>query len=150
LDRTIFVEAGAGTGKTRSLIERAVRLLATGRATAPSLAAITFTEAAAAELRDRLRGALEEAAADEALEAIERQRCYEALGDLDSAAVETIHAFCRRLLAAYPLEAGLPPGFDLVTDTEAEAAFREQWNAWFDDYLDRADRDEEVARPLLR
>jgi ATP-dependent helicase/nuclease subunit A len=58
LDRTLFVEAGAGTGKTQSLVNRIVRLLATGRVRATNMAAITFTEAAASELRDRVRGAL--------------------------------------------------------------------------------------------
>ncbi len=150
LDRTLFVEAGAGTGKTRSLVERVVRLLATGRATAPGVAAITFTEAAAAELRDRLRGALEVLVADEEADPAERERCEQALTDLDSAAVETIHAFCRRLLSAFPLEAGLPPGFELVTGPEADAEFGEQWDAWFAAYLERAARDEVVATPLLR
>ena len=55
LDTTLFVEAGAGTGKTRELIERIVRLVASGRAELRQIAAITFTEAAAAELRDRVR-----------------------------------------------------------------------------------------------
>ena len=65
LHRNLFVEAGAGTGKTRVLVDRVVRLVATGTVREiGNLVAITFTEAAAAELRDRVRRALEVAAID--------------------------------------------------------------------------------------
>ena len=66
LDETLFVEASAGTGKTTSLVERMVNLVVTGRTTLDRIAAITFTEAAAAELRDRVRQRLEEVAVDPA------------------------------------------------------------------------------------
>jgi ATP-dependent helicase/nuclease subunit A len=62
LDETLFVEAGAGTGKTSALVGRIVALAATG-VPMRQIAAITFTEAAASELRDRVRAELEEAAA---------------------------------------------------------------------------------------
>ena len=65
LDTSFFVEAGAGTGKTTAMVERISALIATGRARAESIAAITFTEAAAGELRARVRDALESAAGDE-------------------------------------------------------------------------------------
>ena len=64
LDRTFFVEAGAGTGKTTMLVGRIVNLVATA-ACDGDLAAITFTEAAAAELRDRVREGLERAALEQ-------------------------------------------------------------------------------------
>ena len=53
LDETLFVEAGAGTGKTTSLVDRVYGLVLSGRTTLDNIAAITFTEAAAAELRER-------------------------------------------------------------------------------------------------
>src|SRR5688572_31114126 len=58
LDETLFVEAGAGTGKTRALVDRYVALVLDGRSV-ERIIAITFTEKAAAELRDRVRGELE-------------------------------------------------------------------------------------------
>src|SRR5688572_17615543 len=58
LDETLFVEAGAGTGKTRALVDRYVALVIAGRSV-ERIIAITFTEKAAAELRDRVRGELE-------------------------------------------------------------------------------------------
>ncbi|MCH7728978.1 MAG: UvrD-helicase domain-containing protein [Planctomycetes bacterium] len=80
----------------------------------------------------------------------ERARCEEALGDLDGAAVETIHAFCRRLLATHPLQAGLPPAFDLLDGTEADALFGDQWDEWFAELLNRANTDADIGLPLLR
>src|SRR4051812_22137411 len=58
LHETLFVEAGAGTGKTHELVERILNLIAGGISLA-TIAAITFTEAAAAELRDRIRESVE-------------------------------------------------------------------------------------------
>ncbi|HXI02384.1 MAG TPA: UvrD-helicase domain-containing protein, partial [Candidatus Saccharimonadales bacterium] len=58
-DRNLVVTAGAGTGKTALLVERALNLIASGRATIRTLAAITFTEKAAAELRQRLATGLD-------------------------------------------------------------------------------------------
>ena len=58
-DATLFVEAGAGTGKTTALVNRVVSLIARGRVGMRELAAITFTEAAAGELLDRIRDRLQ-------------------------------------------------------------------------------------------
>src|SRR3712207_5413696 len=74
LDRTFFVEAGAGTGKTTTLVKRIVNLLATGRVEIDRLAAMTFTEAAASELRDRVREGLDRAVVERA-DPAERERC---------------------------------------------------------------------------
>lgn len=146
LDSTLFVEAGAGTGKTRELVERVVRLVAAGRAQMPSVAAITFTEAAAVELRDRIREALERAARDGSLPAEERERCRVAAGEVDAAAVETLHAFAGRILSSYPLEARLPPIIAMQDETRASIAFAEKW----DEFVDRLLDDPALELPLLR
>ena len=98
LDETLFVEAGAGTGKTHQLVERIVNLIASGRVDGSGIAAITFTEKAAAELRDRILERLEEES-DDRDDRERQQRCQTALQDLDSAAIETIHAFAARILS---------------------------------------------------
>src|SRR5215210_14819 len=126
LDQTFFVEAGAGTGKTTVLVGRIVMLVAAGRVTMEELAAITFTEAAAAELRDRVREGLEQAAANAELTDDERGRCREALEAIDLAAIQTIHAFAGGLLRSYPLEAGLPPGFATLDEIEQDVRFDER------------------------
>ena len=136
LDETLFVEASAGTGKTHSLVERLVNLVATGAATLDRVAAITFTEAAAAELRDRAREELEKGAEDQSRSEHERVNCRRGVDDLDQAAIQTLHAFAAALLHERPLEAGLPPGFE-VTDEIAEGIrFNDAWREWLDAALE--------------
>ena len=135
LDETLFVEASAGTGKTSSLVQRMVNLVATGRTTLDRIAAITFTEAAAAELRDRARQELERATEDESRRDEERERCRQGIADLDQAAIRTLHAFAAALLYERPLEAGLPPGFETSDEIAAGIRFNEAWNAWLDKAL---------------
>ena len=94
---SVFVAAGAGTGKTAVLVERFVRAVAEDGLDVDSLLVITYTERAAGELRARIRSAL-----------VERGRSDLAL-ELDGAWVSTIHGFCRRILGAYPLAAGSTP-----------------------------------------
>ncbi|HLZ08215.1 MAG TPA: UvrD-helicase domain-containing protein, partial [Chloroflexota bacterium] len=83
LDTTLFVEAGAGTGKTTALVSRVVALVAKGKVELDRLAAITFTEAAAAELRSRIRHGLEESGRDPKFSDADRERCVEAAGQVD-------------------------------------------------------------------
>ena len=136
LDETLFVEASAGTGKTTSLVERVVNLVVTGRTTLDRIAAITFTEAAAAELRDRVRQRLEEAAVDESRPDSERQLCRQGVSDLDQATIRTLHSFAAQLLHERPLEAGLPPGFDTSDEIVAGIKFDEAWTEWLDSALE--------------
>ncbi|MGH9187491.1 MAG: UvrD-helicase domain-containing protein [Acidimicrobiales bacterium] len=134
LDRSLFVEAGAGTGKTTVLVNRVVELIATGRVADPGrLVAITFTEAAAAELRDRIRRDLERALDDTAQSPERRQRLASAVARVDDAVITTIHGFAQRILADHPLEAGLPPSFEIDADVRATIAFRQRWVRFLDD-----------------
>ncbi|HSO95112.1 MAG TPA: UvrD-helicase domain-containing protein [Acidimicrobiia bacterium] len=135
LDVSLFVEAGAGTGKTSALVDRVVALVARGAAELRHVAAITFTEAAAAELRDRVRAALEavangfdeQFADDEA-----RARCARGLHQLDDAALTTLHGFAQRILSDHPFELGLPPGFAVLEEIEASVVFEQRWAAFVD------------------
>ncbi len=133
LDATLLVDAGAGTGKTSELVERITGLLRTGRAEIRSLAAITFTEAAAAELRHRVRDRLETLAATEGDPA---GRIGAALAGMDDAAFTTLHAFAQRLLAEHPLEAGLPPRVEILPEAEEHAAFERRWDRFLGELLD--------------
>ena len=132
LDSNLFVEAGAGAGKTTQLVGRVLALVRAG-VPITSIAAITFTEKAAADLRHRLRRDLTaaEASADETSET--RGLIAAALDDLDHAPIGTLHAFARRLLYEFPIEARLPPGFTVRDELESDLAFHERW----EDLLDR-------------
>ena len=136
LGSTLFVEASAGTGKTTSLVQRVTNLVSTGTTTLDRIAAITFTEAAAAELRDRVRAALDDAAADAARCETERKRCRQGIVDLDRSDISTLHSFAGALLRERPLEAGLPPSFETSDQIVAGIKFEEEWNAWLDRHLD--------------
>ncbi|MGE0599449.1 MAG: UvrD-helicase domain-containing protein [Dehalococcoidia bacterium] len=143
-NETLFVEAGAGTGKTTALVSRILALIAEG-VPVSEIAAITFTEKAAAELSERVRMQLEKAEKAER-DPVLRQRIVEALDGLDSAAIQTLHSFAMRILSLYPLEAGLPPRLSLRDDVQATLAFRERWNRFRDELLESP----ELERALLR
>ena len=135
LEETLFVEASAGTGKTHSLVARMVNLVAEGATTLDRVAAITFTEAAAAELRYRIREGLEgevEAPQDEG----RRERCRQGIADLDQATIRTLHSFAGMLLHERPLEAGLPPGFEITDEIAAGLRFDDAWEEWLDGVLE--------------
>jgi ATP-dependent helicase/nuclease subunit A len=144
-DTTLFVEAGAGTGKTTALVRRVAELVVTGRVgSARQLAAITFTEAAAAELRDRVREQLEQEVGRIELTDEQRTRVEAVLADVDEITLTTLHGFASRLLGEFPLEAGLPPGFEVEDEIEASVRFDRRWR----DLLDDLHLDPEL-RPVL-
>ena len=122
LDQNLFVEAGAGTGKTTALIGRMVAMVLDRAMPIESIVAITFTERAASELRDRFRLSLEHVVRTEA-DGNRRDLAERALTDVDLAAISTLHGFARRILTEHPLEAGLPPAFDLLDEVTSRLAF---------------------------
>ncbi|HVA23129.1 MAG TPA: UvrD-helicase domain-containing protein, partial [Chloroflexota bacterium] len=147
-ETTFFVEAGAGTGKTKELVERMAALVA-GGVPMDRLAAITFTDAAAAELRDRVRVRLEEAGDDSSLAGEERQRCARGALEIDLAAIQTIHSFAGGLLRRFPLEAGLPPGFAMWNELERDIAFKERFRRWlYEEVPGHASRERAVQMAL--
>ncbi|MDP2010981.1 MAG: double-strand break repair helicase AddA [Phenylobacterium sp.] len=136
-----FVTANAGSGKTKTLIDRVARLLLAGAEPATILC-VTYTKAAAAEMQRRLFGLLgdwsvcDDTRLRQALSDLEGRP----IGDYDplrlSAAralfaraletpgglkIQTIHAFCEKLLRRFPLEAGVSPGFRVMDDAASAA-----------------------------
>ena len=146
LDETLFVEAGAGSGKTKSLVDRVVALLDDGIAMR-SIAAITFTEKAAAELRERIRTELESrirrATADGDSDAQARYRL--AIDEIDTAAISTLHAFAQRILTEHAIEAGLPPNVEVLDEVASQIEFEDRWLRFRDQLLDVT----ALRRPLL-
>src|SRR5438094_8054810 len=146
LDTTLVVEAAAGTGKTTELVNRILRVLATGRAKMIEIVAVTFTEKAAGELKLRLREALEHARAT--ADGDERPRLELALATLEEARVNTIHGFCAELLRERPVEAAVDPLFAVLTEPQAERLYIRAFNAWVQEAL--ANPPEGVRRGLRR
>lgn len=130
----LFVEAGAGSGKTSSLVERVSTLVLTDDVPLSRIAAVTFTEKAGAELRDRLRVAFE--AERRSANEERRERALAALEDLDSAAIGTLHSFAQRILTTFPIEAGLPPLVEVLDEVASSVAFEERWSILQRELLD--------------
>jgi ATP-dependent helicase/nuclease subunit A len=129
LDRSLLVEAGAGSGKTHELAARMAAGVASGAYQIEQMAAVTFTRKAAAELRGRFQIALEQELAALAGPAPQAGRIQHALSNIERFFAGTIHAFCARLLRERPVEAGVAPGFTELDDAE-DALLREQ--SWRD------------------
>lgn len=127
LDANFLVEAGAGSGKTTSLVDRMVALVRQGACKVEEIAAVTFTRKAAAELRQRFQVKLEEAGRRPGADVAERKRLADALTNLDGAFLGTIHSFCAKLLRERPLDAGLDPDFRELPETEAKRLERQFW-----------------------
>jgi ATP-dependent exoDNAse (exonuclease V) beta subunit len=147
LGTTLFVEAGAGSGKSTALVGRVLQLVTTGTAELRHVAAITFTEKAAAELRDRIRQELERTAerARQDGDSPIVERCSDAIDQLDGAAIGTLHAFAQRLLAENPIEVQLPPRVEILDEVTSDVQFEQRWSAYLDHLLD----DPSMQRTLL-
>ncbi len=152
--RNQLVIAGAGTGKTTLLVERMMNACATQGIPLPSLLALTYTEMAAAEMRERLaRGlealrllalgravsgtppgeserALAHARARKVPDGETARRASEAIDALDRTTVSTIHGFCADLLRRHPREARLDPRFRVDEGSALDPVFRKTWDAW--------------------
>ena len=147
LDHTIVVEAAAGTGKTTELVQRILRVLATGRARIEQVVAVTFTEKAAGELKLRIRQELE-ALRQRTNEPVTLEYLTDAIQRLEEAHVSTIHGFCADLLRERPVEACIDPVFEVLTEPRAERLFDEAFQAWLHRTLE--DPPEGLRRALRR
>ncbi|MFV1884848.1 MAG: exodeoxyribonuclease V subunit beta [Balneola sp.] len=126
-----LVEAGAGTGKTYNIASLFVRFILEKKLLPLNILVLTYTEAATAELKSRLRNRLKESISvlegekpkDTFLEEVKNRftvsdlpHLKEALYKFDEAPVSTIHGFCQRLLKESPIEFGVSPEFEILTD----------------------------------
>jgi ATP-dependent helicase/nuclease subunit A len=125
LGKTLLVEAAAGTGKTRSLVDRMMALLKDGLCRVETLVAVTFTRKAAGELRSRFRLEIERELKE--VKGDEAERLTLALSNLERCFIGTIHSFCARLLRERPVEAEVNVEFVKI-DEELDERIREK--AW--------------------
>jgi ATP-dependent helicase/nuclease subunit A len=133
--RSVHLSASAGSGKTRALKDRCLALLDVLDRRGLSIdqaVAITFTDKAAAEIKERVMHGLPEAM----LKKIIRGR--------QDLRISTIHSFCMNLLKRYPLEAGLPPDFGVLDERDRASRVQRA----IEDTLEEMDREQEVMAPL--
>lgn len=131
LDRSAFVEAGAGTGKSTTLVSRILSVVTNDSDPVPlrDVAAITFTERAAGELRNKVRDALLARARADSSHGDVRT----ALLDVDVAIIGTIHSFALTILREHVVAAGLPLGFEVAESYGgAKARSRRMVEVWAD------------------
>ena len=139
---TLLVAAGAGSGKTAVLVERIVKLVLQDGVDVDRLLVMTFTKAAAGELRQRVAGRLEEA-----LEAAQdREAVIRQLDRLEGAQISTMHAFCASLIRRYFNRLDIDPGYRLLDDEERALleeevlhevfeSFYQRHGCWFEDLI---------------
>ena len=121
--RNVMIDAGAGTGKTTTIVRRLVHLLAPTDGHEPidieRIAAVTFTRRAAGELRLKVREQLFAQLSAPKLSAERRRTLERALSGLDTAHIGTVHSFADRLLRLKPVEAELSPVYEIADDVDA-------------------------------
>jgi ATP-dependent helicase/nuclease subunit A len=133
LGTTLLLEAGAGTGKTRVLVDRYVNCVLDARrgtGDVRTVAAITFTEKAAGELRQRVRERFEHLALESADDPERGDVIRAALDALDDAPISTIHGFAGRLLREFPVEARVDPAFEQLDQLGSDLERARLWDEW--------------------
>lgn len=161
-----WVSANAGTGKTYVLVRRVLRLLLSGSEPARILC-LTFTKAAAAEMKNRLFQKMSEwATADSSRLTVDlvellgrspsqteqdlaRTLFAASLESPGGLKVQTIHAFCERLLQRFPLEAGLSPGFSVLDQEQTDALLRASIEAVLTEATSRAGPAQEALQTVI-
>jgi ATP-dependent helicase/nuclease subunit A len=152
--RNVVIEAGAGTGKTTAIVAEVLKLMLERDDLAPErIVLVTFTEKAAGEIADRIRGALEELEARLAIDdgpivwpaksphplvTIDdvpraRRAIAHHLAHIDTLRSQTIHSFCQSLLRIFPIEAGLDPQFRIIEGFERSLLYGQLYDAWVDE-----------------
>ncbi|WP_340645715.1 UvrD-helicase domain-containing protein [Phenylobacterium sp.] len=148
-DRSMLVEAGAGSGKTAVMAGRIAAMLAEGVAP-KSIAAVTFTELAASELLIRVRDFVAELASGtiptelrialpDGLTEAHKANLAAAAAAIDEITCSTIHGFCQRLIKPYPVEADIDPGASVMDRGQGDLAFIEIVESWLGELLSGAE-----------
>lgn len=138
----LLVSASAGSGKTFVMIQRIIRLIVEGKAHADEILAATFTEAAAGDMKEKLKRALSEE--------IENGKSALAaeLTRVSTADICTLHAFCGKLIRTYFFAAGVSPDFKVADESEAAAYKLESLEETFKSFY--TEKDEKVLALIDR
>ncbi|MDO9547732.1 MAG: UvrD-helicase domain-containing protein, partial [Candidatus Marinimicrobia bacterium] len=133
IDRSFLVSASAGTGKTRVLVDRYIDILRRTNTKIDEIVAITFTEKAAAEMKERIRRSLR------SLNQSETNIDENLLDQLSTAPISTIHSFCARVLQENVEEVGIDPQFRIIDEVEELILRRETLDIFLHEELNKPD-----------
>ncbi|MBQ9734899.1 MAG: UvrD-helicase domain-containing protein [Clostridia bacterium] len=139
----ILVSASAGSGKTHTMIERVKRLILEKGVSVNQILAVTFTESAAADMKEKLKKAL-----TAQIDKGDEKTIVRELNEIPTADISTLHAFCGRLIRQYFFAVGLSPDFKIIDESESavmrneciEKTFKEFYDGseeWFYTLVDR-------------
>ena len=131
-----LVSASAGSGKTRVMIDRIIKLILQKKAQVNEILAVTFTQLAAKQIKEKLSSALVKSITEENYGYIKEQ-----LNLLRTANISTIHSFCSNVLRTYFYEAGLDANFSIIDEVEAEKLKNQSVNDLFEDKYESGDED---------
>ncbi|MBE6037726.1 MAG: helicase-exonuclease AddAB subunit AddA [Anaerofustis stercorihominis] len=146
-DKNLLVSASAGSGKTAVLVERIIRLIQNKFLQTDELLAITFTKAAAGELKQRIRKAIRE----KIRESSDEDVIYysQQAEKLESASISTLHSFCFSVIKKYYYLIGVDPGSRIMRDEERLIMYGECIDDICEEYYERGDSEfEEFAVTL--
>jgi ATP-dependent helicase/nuclease subunit A len=142
----LLVVAGAGTGKTRTLVARCLRLVADERVSLENILMVTFTDAAAAEMRARLRAELRQLQAARPAD----PHLAEQLALLDTARLCTLHSFCLQLAREHFHELGLDPQFSVLDEPQTRPLMRATLDALLERHYTGTDAEAQAVQALIR
>ncbi len=142
----LLVVAGAGTGKTHTLIARCLRLILEEHVPVESILMVTFTEAAAAEMRGRLRAEL----LKRQTSSPDDEWLAQQLALLDTAHISTLHSFCLQLAREHFHELGLDPQFSILDETQTRPLQRAALDDLFERHYTSNTEASAAVRELIR
>lgn len=133
----MLVEAGAGSGKTTSMVNRMVSLITSGKCKVENIAAITFTRKAAQELKERFQNKLEKCYREETHTRM-KNILKEALNNMEWCFIGTIHSFCASMLRERPIEGAVDPNFEEIDEVTDKQLHKQAWQQYLLDVRQRS------------
>ena len=130
----ILVSASAGSGKTFVMIQRLIRLVQEGKANLNEILAVTFTESAALDMKEKLKKALKESIIGG------KENLVNVVQEVETADISTIHAFCARLIRKYFFSACVSPDFSIADENQAKLIKQESLNKTFREFYKKDDK----------
>ncbi len=137
----VLVSASAGSGKTTTMIEKLKKLILQDLVPVENLLVVTFTEAAASEMKQKLYFKLQEEIADSNYDEDKLTYFYEQLFKISTADIGTLHSVCKKIVSKYFYEVNIEPAFSILSNEERDNLFNQALNRVLQTYVENNDED---------
>lgn len=134
----VLVSASAGSGKTSTMIQKLMQILIDDKVSIQKLLVLTFTDAAASEIKQKLFSAITEKI--ESTDAENRAFLKSQLDSINSAEIGTLHSVCKKLIIKYFYEINESPDFGMLTDRESKYLIDIAMSSIFEKYIKAHDQ----------